>query len=188
MMKLILVLGLGIALAPGNAVAEKVVIGTVPLVTAARAGDLAEVRRRLLTGVNPNKAALDGITALMQGAMNGRADIAITLVKFGARIDAKDRSGNTALVWAAERGSALLVTLLADAGADIDTTDQQGMSALMKAAMGGHEKAVATLITLGANVEFSDFAGMTALAWARRQGHWPVVRRLRLAGARITLR
>ena len=184
----VLVLGLGIALAPGNAIAEKIVIGSVPLVTAARAGNLAEVRRQLLTGVSPNKAPFDGITALMHGAMRGRADIAIALVKFGARIDAKDKSGNTALIWAAERGSALLVTLLADAGADIDMTDQQGMSALMKAAMGGHENAVATLITLGANVELSDFAGMTALAWARRQGHWPVVRLLRLAGARITVR
>ena len=113
MRTIVLALGLGIALAPGNAVAEKVVIGSVPLVTAARTGNLAEVRQQLLIGVNPNKSTLDGGTALMQAALNGRADIAVALLKSGARINARNKSGNTALIIAAEKGSALLVTLLA---------------------------------------------------------------------------
>ncbi len=180
-----LLLGLALA-APASVFAQAGLFGDVPLVTAARNGDLAEVRKQLLLGANVNRAEWgERTTALMQAAVGGRADIAVALLRVGAWTDIRDRNGSTALIWAADKGHSLVATLLVDAGADINIADNQGMTALMKAAMSGRHKMVNVLIALGADVKLSDYAGMSALSWAQRRRHWRIVRRLHRAGAKI---
>lgn len=180
-----LLLGLALA-APTPVFAQSGLFGGVPLATAAKNGDLAEVRKQLLLGANVNRAEWgERMTALMYAASRGRTDIAVALLRVGAWTDIRDRGGNTALIWAADKGHSLVATLLVDAGADINIADNQGMTALMKAAMSGRHKMVGVLIALGANVKLSDYAGMSALSWAQRQRHWRIVRQLHQAGAKI---
>ena len=185
-MRLFLPVLLGFALAaPVSVPAQTNPFGGPPLVEAAKSGDLAEVRKFLLLGENPNRAGTDKMTPLMHAANQGRADIAVALLRAEAWLDLRDRDGNTALIWAASNGSALVVTLLADAGANVDMADNQGKTALMKAATAGHDKVVDALIKLGANVELADYTGKSAIAWARQERHWPIVRRLHRAGAKL---
>ena len=180
-----LLLGLALA-APAPVFAQSGLFGGVPLVNAAKDGELAEIRRHLMLGANVNLAEKGSrMTALMHAAILGRADIAVALLRVGAWTDIRDRNGNTALIWAADRGHSLVATLLVDAGADVNMADNQGMTALMKAAMSGRRKVVDVLISLGANVKLSDYAGISALNWAQRRRHWWIVRRLHLAGAKI---
>jgi hypothetical protein len=87
------------------------------LLSAARAGDVAAVRRVLLQGANPNAALPSGWTALMEAAKAGRVGAAEALLAAGARPDARDRAAGTALDVAQHAGHDALIALLRRHGA-----------------------------------------------------------------------
>jgi hypothetical protein len=87
------------------------------LLSAARAGDAAAVRRIVLQGANPNVALPSGWTPLMEAAKAGRVDAAEALLAAGAVPDARDRAAGTALDVAQQAGQHALVALLRRHGA-----------------------------------------------------------------------
>jgi hypothetical protein len=87
------------------------------LLSAARAGDVATVRRALLQGANPNAALPSGWTPLMEAAKAGRQGVAEALLAAGARPDARDRAAGTALDVAQQASQDAIVALLRRHGA-----------------------------------------------------------------------
>jgi Ankyrin repeats (3 copies) len=87
------------------------------LLSAARSGDVATVRRALREGANPNAALPSGWTPLMEAAKAGRQDAAEALLAAGALPDARDRAAGTALDVAQQAGHDALALLLRRHGA-----------------------------------------------------------------------
>ncbi len=87
------------------------------LLSAARSGDAASVRRALRQGANVNAALPSGWTALMEAARSGRLAAAEALLAAGANPDARDRAAGTALDVAQQAGQQAVVELLRARGA-----------------------------------------------------------------------
>jgi hypothetical protein len=87
------------------------------LLAAARAGDVAALRRALLQGANADAALPSGWTPLMEAARAGRREAAEALLAAGARPDARDRAAGTALDVAEQAGHRSLALLLRRHGA-----------------------------------------------------------------------
>jgi hypothetical protein len=81
-----------------------------------------------------------GDTALIAATNKGHKDEVELLLNKGAKIEAKNKSGNTA---AAGTGQAEVVTLLLDKGAKIKARGHEGTTALIAAAWWGHERVAA---------------------------------------------
>ena len=64
-----------------------------PLLAAARAGDLADVRERLAAGADREARDADGATALMLAAHAGWLDVVRALIDAGADVNATDDRG-----------------------------------------------------------------------------------------------
>ncbi|HJS31962.1 MAG TPA: ankyrin repeat domain-containing protein, partial [Alphaproteobacteria bacterium] len=115
MLRRVLILSLfalGLAPALANAEVELELYKRAPLADSARAGDLELVQRLLVAGQSPNVNDFEDRPALVGAAMGGYLGVVNALVKYGARIDARDRAGNTALHLAAERGHDDIVAAL----------------------------------------------------------------------------
>src|SRR5262245_48366325 len=87
------------------------------LLSAARRGDGAMVRRALRQGANPEAALPSGWTPLMEAAKAGGKDAAEALLAAGARPDARDRAAGTALDVAQQAGQDAIAELLRKHGA-----------------------------------------------------------------------
>ncbi len=119
-------------------------IGTPPLVRAAKAGDVPVMRLLIAHGANLELPTINGVTPLMAAAGNGSSAIdtrgryktepqateAIdVLLEAGAKINARDGSGQTALHGAAGWGWNSVVKTLAAHNADLMMKDVQGRTA-----------------------------------------------------------
>jgi hypothetical protein len=128
---------------------------TRDLLTAARRGDVAAIRRALAAGAQVD--ATDPSfrqTALIRAAMFGQVEAARVLVAAQADVGREAApDGMRALHWAARQGSAEMVRLLAGAGADVNATDGPGTTALEYGLAAGSSDAVRALIEVGANPE-----------------------------------
>jgi ankyrin repeat protein len=112
-------------------------------------------RRAIVTALIAHGAAVgepgaDGNTPLMQVAAWGYSpaadrQIAETLLRLGADVNARNDFGATALMLAAHRGKLGLVTALLAQGADRSIKNCRGESALTLAQQGGHHAVVALL-------------------------------------------
>lgn len=86
-------------------------------------------------GASVNEATYSySTTALMMAAMNGYHEVVEVLLRGGAEIDARNKSGFTALMLAAQKGHAHVVRQLLQAGADAHLLDASNRSALTHAA------------------------------------------------------
>ncbi len=112
--------------------------GRMLLHVAAAAGSLSMVELLLRLGADPN--AYDGgkhgplysVSNQCSGA--GAAEIVRTLVRAGARVDARDGvTRATALHMAARRGNVAVAEALLGCGADIDARDYRGATPLQRA-------------------------------------------------------
>jgi hypothetical protein len=123
------------------------------LLTAARKGDEATVRRALATGVDVDATDPSFLqTALIRAAMFGQVEAAKALLAAGA--DAEHRAapdGMRALHWAARQGSAEIVKALVAAGADVDAPDGNDTTPLEYGIEAGSPAAVQALIAAGAD-------------------------------------
>lgn len=86
---------------------------------AAWAGDLAEVRRLIAAGIDPNIMDSIGETPLFGAAACARTDVVAYLLSAGARHDLYESTlGLTPLHWAASHGGVEILKSLIEAGAD----------------------------------------------------------------------
>ena len=168
-----------------------------PLIHATYYGDIAEVKRLLDGGANPNVINKNNNTALMLlQANDDDEEIVKLLLSAGANPNAVNNNGNTALartynteivkmLLAAganpnlSRTPALIramdnqdslserVKMLLAAGADVHAVNGHGETALISAAPHGGAEVVKILISAGANTNAADNNGKTALMKAK---------------------
>ena len=104
---------------------------------------LVKVSRELV-----NRASFEGVTPLHLSCLEGRADVADTLLRYGARVNVKDRQGSTPLHVAAANSHADVVTLLLQHGAAKGTRNHPGNTPVDLAHGRNHGHVVDTLIAL----------------------------------------
>lgn len=144
--------------------------------TAARDGDIDEVRKLIAAGTDVNVPEPDGTSALLWAAHQSSPDLVRLLVKAGADVNAANGFGVTPLLEAARYGDADTIRALLDGGADLATAVREGETPLMAAARAGSAAAVQLFIERGADVNAVEaLQEQTALMWAAAEGHLDVV-------------
>jgi ankyrin repeat protein len=158
------------------------------LVAAAKGGQWEAVRLLVEQGVDVNKAALDGTTALHWASYWDNVDIADLLIRRGADASAANDLGATPLWSASMNGSAAMVERLLKAGANVHAVLLSGETVVMTAARSGAADVVETLLAAGADPNGSATRGQTALMWAADERHSAVVEVLLRHGADVHAR
>ena len=156
-----------------------------PVADAAKAADVAGVRKLLQQGADVSTAQGDGMTALHWAAMHGNRELADILLHAGANVKAATRLGEvTPLLLAAENGHPRVVEALLAAGADPTAADTTGTTALMLAASAGQGDAIRRLIAHGADVHAKEHAmELTPLMFAAANNRAGAITALVTAGA-----
>lgn len=156
-----------------------------PVAEAARAGDLATIKRLLKEGADVNAALGDGTTALHHAALRGDAEAISVLLYAGANVRATTRLGGyTALHLASQRGHDAAVEALLKGGANPNLATQTGATPLMLASASGHVAAVKLLLANKAEVDARELANeQTALMFAAAYDRPEVVKVLLEVGA-----
>jgi ankyrin repeat protein len=163
--------------------------GDSPLVTAARDGNLKDVRALIAKRANVNEPARDGSTALLWAAYHSDVDMARALIAAGAKVNTPNRYGVTPLLQASRSGDMALIAALLKAGADTASMHPDGETPLMAAARTGRVDAMKLLLVAGADVNGSDtYQHQTALMWAATEGHAEAVTMLLESGANANLK
>jgi uncharacterized protein len=161
----------------------------VPLVQAARRGDLASVRALLDDGADINAPYGDGTTALHWAAYRNDTGLTDLLVRRRALVNTANDNGATPLWVACSSDSTEVILRLLQAGANPNLALPSGETPLMTAARTGNIDAVRALLSHGANVNAAEARrSQTALMWAVSQRHADVVRVLAEAGANVHAR
>jgi ankyrin repeat protein len=157
----------------------------VPFLTdAARADDLAGVRKLIQEHADVNAPANDGSTALLWAAYHSNTEMTKALLAAGATVDAANHYGVTPLLQASRTGDVEIMRALLDAGANPTRWHAEGETPLMAASRTGKVDAVKLLLAHGSFVNAADpFQEETALMWASAEGHLDVVKALLAAGA-----
>ena len=151
---------------------------------AAKADDLAAVRKLIKDHADVNGAANDGSTALLWAAYHSDAEMTKALLAAGAAVDEANHYGVTPLLQASRNGDVEVMRALLDAGAQPTRWHAEGETPLMSAARTGRVDAVQLLLSKGSFVNAADpFQEETALMWASAEGHLEVVKALLAAGA-----
>jgi len=99
---------------------------SVTLLEAAARNDLEEVRQLLESGVSPDLANEDGLTALHQSCIDDFREMVQQLLEAGAEVNARDSESWTPLHAAATCGHLHLVELLIARGADLLAVNTDG--------------------------------------------------------------
>lgn len=162
----------------------------MPLIKASKEGNLEDVKKLIISGVDVNAKAdviSDwGKTALMEASLRGYVDIVKALLKAGADVNAKDDYGDTALLFASGKGYYEIVKLLLSAGAAVNVqTTGRGTTALISASANGAAGIVQLLLDAGADVNIREKKGGTALTAAAWKGAIPIVQALIEKGADV---
>ena len=153
-----------------------------PLCEEVAINNVAEVRRLLDDGADPNQAA-DGITILMVAAVAGYTQMVKALLDGGANPNQVAANGGTALIVAASEGHTQTAKALLDGGANPNQANAKGITALIVAANKGHTQIVKALLDGGANPNQANAKGITALIVAANKGHTQIVKALLDGGA-----
>jgi len=131
--------------------ASTVLTGCTSIHTAARQGNLKEVRRQLAWGVNANKRNFfTRDTLLIEAADNGHMDVVKLLIENGAGVNLKGEAWYGPLHAAAAKGHIEVVNILLENGADVNIFHQN--KPLHNAAMNGHIEVARILLAHGADI------------------------------------
>jgi ankyrin repeat protein len=181
---LLTVLGFFVLVVGGSANAVE-----IPLVQAAKRGDISAVRTSLAQNADVNSRDVTGATAVLWAAHRDDLALADLLIRSGATVDSPNRYGMTPLIVSCNGGSAAMIELLLNAGADPNGSFGDGETALMTAARAGSDRGVRLLLDHGARVNaVENRRRQTALMWAAAEGHTDVVRTLIDGGAAADVR
>lgn len=101
-------------------------VPSVMLLEAAARGDVEEVRRLLMYGVNPDSTNEDGLTSLHQCCIDNNEEMMQLLVEFGANVNAEDSEKWTPLHAAATCGHLPLVKYLISKKANLLAVNADG--------------------------------------------------------------
>ena len=156
------------------------------LITAAKQGDVGQVRAQLQAGADVNARDNAQRTALLLATRGGQGAVVRALIEAGAGLDARDQDGRTALMEAARRKEAMLALDLVAAGADVNVADNDGWTALMYAAKEGTLAAARAIIRSPKQATLDALTKETsALSLAAERGRHALVRALLEAGAGV---
>jgi uncharacterized protein len=160
-----------------------------PVADAAKAGDLAAVKRLLHEGGDVNAALGDGTTALHHAATRGDAEMVSVLLYAGANVRATTRLGGyTPLHLASQRGHEAVIERLIKGGANPNLATATGATPLMLAAASGHVAAVKQLAAQQSDLNARERANdQTALMFAAAFDRPEVVKLLIEVGADVQL-
>lgn len=158
--------------------------GVTPLMAAARTGNLADMRRLLDAGADPNARDItNGWTALFHAIHKNQPAAVRLLLDRGVSPNQGARSRTALMIAAADRDPTI-VEMLLEAGADPSRTSFDGATALTEAVSGGalgdisqpllggcHPATVRALLARDPTLRLPDStAGRAALFWARYHG------------------
>ncbi|MBT8100827.1 MAG: ankyrin repeat domain-containing protein [Gammaproteobacteria bacterium] len=162
---------------------------SLPLIEAARNGDVASVTQLVKKRKTVSQAGADGTTALHWAAHRDDTEITDLLLSAGANASAANEHGVTPIHLACINRSAAIVEKLLKSGANANSATWNGESVLMRCSRTGTTDAVAALLQKGANPNNSENRkNQTALMWAAAEGHADVVRLLVQNGASLHAR
>jgi quinoprotein dehydrogenase-associated probable ABC transporter substrate-binding protein len=144
----------------------------------ARQARLAELKKWLAQGANPDNELGDAIVA-------NDLDRVIYLIAHGAHADARDGEGYTPLINATRFSFVEIATYLADHKADANLADHTHWTPLMYAAWQDNPDLVAMLMKHGAKIDAVNDDGLTPLAIAAQNGKIKAAEALVAAGADV---
>jgi quinoprotein dehydrogenase-associated probable ABC transporter substrate-binding protein len=144
----------------------------------ARAARLAELKKWLAQGANPDDELHDAIVA-------NDIDRVRYLLSHGAHPDARDGAGYTALINATRFNFVEVAAYLADHKADVNVADRSQWTPLMYAAWQDSPELVAMLVKYGAKIDIINDDGLTPLAIAAQNGKIKSAEALVAAGADV---
>ena len=110
----------------------------VSLIQAVADGDMAEVRRQLESGIDPDLQGVDGWTPLMWAAQDNNIEMIDLFINAGAQPDFQDFYEGTALLQAVTENQTDAIAALINGGADPNLADSFGWTPLMSAASLGN--------------------------------------------------
>ncbi len=159
------------------------------LVSLAEKQQVSQAYALIESGVDVNRAAADGTTALHWAAYYGELELARRLIRVEADPDTRNDYGSSPLGEAATKGDLEMLSLLLDAGADAESANPEGQTALMAVARTGNVAAAKLLLDHGADVNAVEgWGGQTALHWAAARKHADMVAFLLENGADVDVR
>jgi quinoprotein dehydrogenase-associated probable ABC transporter substrate-binding protein len=143
-----------------------------------RAERLAELKKWLAQGANPDEELQNAITANDPGRV-------AYLLAHGAHADSRDGEGNTPLINSVRNGFLDLASYLVEHKASVDLADRSGWTPLMFAVWGDKAEIASMLAKHGARLDATDQKGLTPLAIAAQNGKLQAARVLIAAGADV---
>ena len=150
-----------------------------PMITAAGAGKLDDVREQLQKGACINDVDDASATALMRASDRGQKAIVVELLKHdNLNLNLRDKDGWTALMFAIWEGhTEIVVELMKHETLDLNLQDEDGDTALMLAASAGRVDNVAVLLKdIHLDVNRQNKNGKTATDLAKYKGHREIVK------------
>ena len=159
------------------------------LLAASSEDGLPLVKKLLDKGVDINSSDKDGITALMEAAINN-ADPQMTafLLQAGAKVDLRSRHGFTALSYATQYNNSTIVKLLLNETEKLGGNPKSDPNLLLSAACNDDVEVIRLFLADSNNVDCFDEQGRTPLIWAARASTAEVVKALIDAGADVNHR
>lgn len=124
------------------------------------------------------KQNIEETSALITSTARGNLKITELLVKNGANINIREKSGITPLMTASYRAHYQVVEYLIENGALLEEKDDFGYTALMYAANSGNLYCAKALIKNSANVEAKDNDDSTPIMFAAQHGFTEIVKLL----------
>jgi quinoprotein dehydrogenase-associated probable ABC transporter substrate-binding protein len=144
----------------------------------ARRAKMAQLKKWLAEGANPDNELNDAIVA-------NDLDRVRYLLAHGGHADATDGDGFTALINATRFGFFDIAAYLADHKADVNLRDHNSWTPLMWGSWGDKPDIVAMLIRHGSKIDAVDNDGLTPLAIASQNGKIKAAEALVTAGADV---
>ncbi len=139
------------------------------LFEAVKNADINEINRLLNRGADVNYRVLND-TTLTFACSEKQSEVALTLIKGGADINATTTDGFTPLALASRNGMTDIVKILIRKGADINVENKGGYTPLHYASEEGHTETVKVLLEAGARVDIRNvFDSTTALDLAKNK-------------------
>jgi len=163
--------------------------GCMSIHTAARNGNITEVKKQLAWGANPNSRTFWYLESpLHEAARGGYPEIVKLLLEKGAQVNIRNEGGATPLHYAARNGNIEVMEILLENGADVTQKGTGCGTALQWAARNGQIQAIKTLMSNGVDINQRGSDDVTALMDAVSNGQLETVEFLIANGADINAR